>query len=105
MCDLSIQHMSFTFLTIMDYLFQIKHFRALQEQARTYLDLLCSMCDLSNSSVKATAKDIQQIEQMVKQTKKCNNTGFVFGTFIFININARFFQKMSLDTFCYKVTN
>jgi hypothetical protein len=45
---------------------QVKHFRALQEQARTYLDLLCSMCDLSNSSVKNTAKDIQQTEQMVK---------------------------------------
>ncbi|XP_039707258.1 nesprin-1 isoform X7 [Pteropus medius] len=46
---------------------QVKHFRALQEQARTYLDLLCSMCDLSNSSVKTTAKDIQQTEQMVEQ--------------------------------------
>lgn len=49
---------------------QVKHFRALQEQARTYLDLLCSMCDLSNSSVKTTAKDIQQTEQMVKKKKK-----------------------------------
>lgn len=48
------------------FFFQFKHFRALQEQARTYLDLLCSMCDLSNSSVKTTAKDIQQTEQMVK---------------------------------------
>ena len=48
---------------------QVKHFRALQEQARTYLDLLCSMCDLSNSSVKTTAKDIQQTEQMVKKKK------------------------------------
>ncbi|KAM9666884.1 nesprin-1 isoform 11-T14 [Trichechus inunguis] len=46
---------------------QVKHFRALQEQARTYLDLLCSMCDLSNSSVKTTAKDIQQTEQMIEQ--------------------------------------
>lgn len=49
--------------------FQVKHFRALQEQARTYLDLLCTMCDLSNSSVKTTAKDIQQTEQMVKVKK------------------------------------
>lgn len=48
------------------FFFEVKHFRALQEQARTYLDLLCSMCDLSNSSVKTTAKDIQQTEQMVK---------------------------------------
>lgn len=46
---------------------QVKHFRALQEQARTYLDLLCSMCDLSNSSVKNTAKDIQQTEQLIEQ--------------------------------------
>ncbi|XP_038195664.1 nesprin-1 isoform X2 [Arvicola amphibius] len=46
---------------------QVKHFRALQEQARTYLDLLCSMCDLSNSSVKTTAKDIQQTEQLIEQ--------------------------------------
>ncbi|KAM9000867.1 nesprin-1 isoform 8-T9 [Sarcophilus harrisii] len=46
---------------------QVKHFRALQEQARTYLDLLCSMCDLSNSSVKTTAKDIQQTKQMFEQ--------------------------------------
>ncbi|KAB0392836.1 hypothetical protein E2I00_007090, partial [Balaenoptera physalus] len=46
---------------------RVKHFRALQEQARTYLDLLCTMCDLSNSSVKTTAKDIQQTEQMIEQ--------------------------------------
>ncbi|XP_045150652.1 nesprin-1 [Echinops telfairi] len=46
---------------------QVKHFRALQEQARTYLDLLCSMCDLSDSDVKSTAKDIQQTEQLVEQ--------------------------------------
>ncbi|KAM8791856.1 nesprin-1-like [Rhynchonycteris naso] len=46
---------------------QVKHFRALQKQARTYLDLLCSMCDLSNSSVKAAAQDIQQTEQMIEQ--------------------------------------
>ncbi|XP_022415225.1 nesprin-1 isoform X17 [Delphinapterus leucas] len=46
---------------------QVKHFRALQEQARTYLDLLCTMCDLSNSSVKTTAKDIQQTEQMIER--------------------------------------
>lgn len=57
------------------FFFQVKHFRALQEQARTYLDLLCSMCDLSNPSVKATAKDIQQTEQMVKSLK--HRIGFV----------------------------
>ncbi|XP_038626046.1 nesprin-1 isoform X2 [Tachyglossus aculeatus] len=46
---------------------QVKQFRALQEQARTYLDLLCSMCDLSNPEVKTTAKNIQQTKQMIEQ--------------------------------------
>lgn len=45
---------------------QVKHFRALQEQANTYLDLLCSMCDLSDATVKSTAADIQQTKQMVQ---------------------------------------
>lgn len=54
--------------------FQVKHSRALQEQARTYLDLLCSMCDLSDSSVKNTAKDIQQTEQLVKTKELCDRS-------------------------------
>lgn len=67
---------------------QVKHFRALQEQARTYLDLLCSMCDLSNSSVKTTAKDIQQTEQMVKKKKKnLNHVGFAY-FIIFSSVNV-----------------
>lgn len=45
---------------------QVKHFRALQEQANTYLDLLCSMCDLSDTTVKSTAADIQQTKQTVQ---------------------------------------
>lgn len=45
---------------------QVKHFRALQEQANTYLDLLCSMCDLSDATVKSTAADIQQTKQTVQ---------------------------------------
>lgn len=71
-CYLNIACVSFTltsFFFSSFVFFQVKHFRALQEQARTYLDLLCTMCDLSNSSVKTTAKDIQQTEQMVKVKK------------------------------------
>lgn len=49
---------------------QVKHFRALQEQANTYLDLLCSMCDLSDATVKSTATDIQQTKQMVQDNHK-----------------------------------
>lgn len=45
---------------------QVKHFRALQEQANTYLDLLCSMCDLSDATVKSTATDIQQTKHTVQ---------------------------------------
>lgn len=48
---------------------QVKHFRALQEQANTYLDLLCSMCDLSDATVKSTATDIQQTKQMVQDNE------------------------------------
>lgn len=43
----------------------MKHFRALQEQASTYLDLVCSVCDLSDESVRATAAQIQQTKTMV----------------------------------------
>lgn len=45
---------------------QVKRFRALQEQANTYLDLLCSMCDLSDAAVKSTAADIQQTKRTVQ---------------------------------------
>lgn len=47
---------------------QVKHFRALQEQASTYLDLVCSVCDLSDESVRATAAKIQQTKSMVSLT-------------------------------------
>ncbi|KAM6459267.1 nesprin-1-like [Liasis olivaceus] len=45
---------------------QVKHFRALQEQANTYLDLLCSMGDLSDSKVKNAATDIQVAKQTIE---------------------------------------
>lgn len=41
---------------------QVKHFRAVQEQASTYLDLVCSVCDLSDETVRSTAAEIQQIK-------------------------------------------
>ncbi|XP_068533202.1 nesprin-1 isoform X7 [Anas acuta] len=53
--------------SLADAVKQVKHFRALQEQANTYLDLLCSMCDLSDATVKSTATDIQQTKQMIEQ--------------------------------------
>ncbi|XP_010149958.1 PREDICTED: nesprin-1-like, partial [Eurypyga helias] len=53
--------------SLADAVKQVKHFRALQEQANTYLDLLCSMCDLSDAAVKRTATDIQQTKQTIEQ--------------------------------------
>ncbi|XP_062428373.1 nesprin-1 isoform X2 [Rhea pennata] len=53
--------------SLADAVKQVKHFRALQEQANTYLDLLCAMCDLSDATVKNTATDIQQTKQTIEQ--------------------------------------
>lgn len=44
---------------------QVKHYRALQEQASTYLDLVCSVCDLSDDAVRIAAAQVQQIKIMV----------------------------------------
>ncbi|NXF38127.1 SYNE1 protein, partial [Nyctibius bracteatus] len=52
--------------SLADAVKQVKHFRALQEQANTYLDLLCSMCDLSDATVKSTATDIQRTKQTIE---------------------------------------
>ncbi|KAJ8275253.1 hypothetical protein COCON_G00098780 [Conger conger] len=46
---------------------QVKHDRALQEQASTYLDLVCSVCDLSNETVRSTASEIQQLKLMIEE--------------------------------------
>uniref|UniRef100_A0A672NJW8 Nesprin-1-like n=1 Tax=Sinocyclocheilus grahami TaxID=75366 RepID=A0A672NJW8_SINGR len=46
---------------------QVKHFRALQEQASTYLDLVCSVCDLSDEPVRTTAAKIQQTKMMIEE--------------------------------------
>lgn len=44
---------------------QVKHYRALQEQASTYLDLVCSVCDLSDDAVRVTAAEVQQVKLTV----------------------------------------
>ncbi|XP_076155328.1 nesprin-1 isoform X4 [Alosa pseudoharengus] len=46
---------------------QVKHFRAVQEQASTYLDLVCSVCDLSDETVRSTAAEIQQIKITIEE--------------------------------------
>ncbi|KAJ8270593.1 hypothetical protein GJAV_G00116870 [Gymnothorax javanicus] len=45
---------------------QVKQDRALQEQASTYLDLVCSVCDLSNETVRSAASEIQQLKLMIE---------------------------------------
>ncbi|TNN53329.1 Nesprin-1 [Liparis tanakae] len=44
---------------------QVKNYRALQEQASTYLDLVCSVCDLSDETVRVTAAQVQQVKLKV----------------------------------------
>lgn len=60
---------------------QVKHYRALQEQASTYLDLVCSVCDLSDDAVRVAAAQVQQIKIMVSQ----------FPGYYFSNSNIKFF--------------
>lgn len=43
----------------------MKHYRALQEQASTYLDLVCSVCDLSDDAVRVAAAQVQQVKLTV----------------------------------------
>lgn len=52
----------------------MKHYRALQEQASTYLDLVCSVCDLSDDAVRVTAAEVQQVKLTVSIffTSCCN---------------------------------
>ncbi len=44
---------------------QMKQERTLQEQASTYLQLVCSTCDLSDEKVQETASEIQQVKLQV----------------------------------------
>uniref|UniRef100_A0A1A8H4I9 Spectrin repeat containing, nuclear envelope 1b n=1 Tax=Nothobranchius korthausae TaxID=1143690 RepID=A0A1A8H4I9_9TELE len=46
---------------------QVKHYRALQEQASTYLDLVCSVCDLSHDAVRVAAAEVQQIKLTIEE--------------------------------------
>ncbi|KAF1374585.1 hypothetical protein PFLUV_G00230620 [Perca fluviatilis] len=46
---------------------QVKHYRALQEQASTYLDLVCSVCDLSDDAVRVTAAQVQQVKLTIEE--------------------------------------
>ncbi|KAJ4921305.1 hypothetical protein JOQ06_000785, partial [Pogonophryne albipinna] len=45
---------------------QVKQYRALQQQASTYLDLVCSECDLSDEAVRVTAAQVQQLKLMIE---------------------------------------
>lgn len=51
--------------TVSMSLMQVKHYRALQEQASTYLDMVCSVCDLSHDAVRLAAAEVQQIKLVV----------------------------------------
>ncbi|CAI5683845.1 unnamed protein product [Oreochromis niloticus] len=46
---------------------QVKQERALQEQAGTYLQLVCSTCDLSEPRVRETAAAIQQVKLQIEE--------------------------------------
>ncbi|XP_056150129.1 nesprin-1-like [Lampris incognitus] len=54
-------------LSLEEALLQVKHERALQEQASTYLQLLCSTCDLSEPRVRETAAAIQQVKLQIEE--------------------------------------
>ena len=47
---------------------QVKNYRALQEQASTYLDLVCSVCDLSDDAVRVAAAQVQHVKLTVSET-------------------------------------
>lgn len=48
----------------------MKQDRTLQEQASTYLQLVCSTCDLSDEKVQETAAEIQQVKLQVSDSYK-----------------------------------
>ncbi|XP_042156778.1 nesprin-1 isoform X2 [Oncorhynchus tshawytscha] len=54
-------------LSLEEALQQVKHERTLQEQASTYLQLVCSTCDLSEQRVRETAQDIQQVKLQIEE--------------------------------------
>jgi len=57
---------------------QVKQERALQEQASTYLQLVCSACDLSEPRVRETAGAIQQVKLRVSSNSRQRISVFIF---------------------------
>ncbi|XP_029965559.1 nesprin-1 isoform X1 [Salarias fasciatus] len=54
-------------LSLEESLQQVKQERALQEQASTYLQLVCSTCDLTEPRVRETAAAIQQVKLQIEE--------------------------------------
>ncbi|XP_037304616.2 nesprin-1 isoform X8 [Pungitius pungitius] len=54
-------------LSLEEALQQVKQERALQEQASTYLQLVCSTCDLAELRVRGTAAAIQQVKLQIEE--------------------------------------
>ncbi|XP_048062412.1 nesprin-1 isoform X1 [Megalobrama amblycephala] len=54
-------------LCLQEALTQMKQERTLQEQASTYLQLVCSTCDLSDEKVRETAAEIQQVKLQIEE--------------------------------------
>ncbi|XP_016311636.1 nesprin-1-like isoform X6 [Sinocyclocheilus anshuiensis] len=52
---------------LQEALAQMKQDRTLQEQASTYLQLVCSICDLSDEKVQETAAEIQQVKLQIEE--------------------------------------
>uniref|UniRef100_A0A8C2DGG1 Spectrin repeat containing, nuclear envelope 1a n=1 Tax=Cyprinus carpio TaxID=7962 RepID=A0A8C2DGG1_CYPCA len=52
---------------LQEVLAQMKQDRTLQEQASTYLQLVCSTCDLSDDKVRETAAEIQQVKLQIEE--------------------------------------
>uniref|UniRef100_A0A8C1T562 Spectrin repeat containing, nuclear envelope 1a n=1 Tax=Cyprinus carpio TaxID=7962 RepID=A0A8C1T562_CYPCA len=52
---------------LQEALAQMKQERTLQEQASTYLQLVCSTCDLSDDKVRETAAEIQQVKLQIEE--------------------------------------
>ncbi|XP_028253699.1 nesprin-1 [Parambassis ranga] len=54
-------------LSLEEALHQVKQERALQEQASTYLQLVCSACDLTEPKVRETAAAIQHVKLQIEE--------------------------------------
>ncbi|TRY57107.1 hypothetical protein DNTS_023982 [Danionella cerebrum] len=52
---------------LQEALAQMKLDRTLQEQASTYLQLVCTACDLSDEQVRETAAEIQQVKLQIEE--------------------------------------